>query len=260
MEKNFYHSDFEELIKEKADQYKMYPSEKVWKGIDRSLRTRRRWYWTGFVLLLSGVSYFAITELVSPVERNHLTSNRPAIAPKPQVTTDQLIPFSTELAEDNHPSASTESDETVTSDLTVGDSGSITASFEIPLKYLPGNSKASSQQKAAFLISGLEPLGNHEEYKIELSWPVGETEWPREIQIPDIRNGKIILHPVREPARADRPRINWFEDQAGLRIPVTKPHRIKWQLAFSPTVNYRKLTGGNNAKLLSNSQDRKSVV
>ena len=31
-------------MKENADQYRMYPSEKVWKGIHSSLHTRRRWY------------------------------------------------------------------------------------------------------------------------------------------------------------------------------------------------------------------------
>ena len=68
MEKKFYHTDFEDLIKEKADQYKMYPSDRVWKGIDRSIRSRRKWYWSGFVLLLSGISYLAITELMSYLE------------------------------------------------------------------------------------------------------------------------------------------------------------------------------------------------
>src|SRR5215510_13988160 len=68
MERNFYNDDFEHLIKQKADQYKMYPSERVWKGVYGSLHSRRRWYWLGlgFVLLLSGVSYYAIEELMSP--------------------------------------------------------------------------------------------------------------------------------------------------------------------------------------------------
>jgi hypothetical protein len=66
MERNFYTDDFEELLKEKADQYKMYPSDKVWKGIENSLHSRRKWYWIGFALLLSGVSYYAIEALIAP--------------------------------------------------------------------------------------------------------------------------------------------------------------------------------------------------
>lgn len=66
MERNFYTDDFEELLKEKADQYKMYPSDKVWNGIQNSLHSRRKWYWIGFALLLSGVSYYAIEALIAP--------------------------------------------------------------------------------------------------------------------------------------------------------------------------------------------------
>src|SRR6476620_9941517 len=92
MERKFYHTDFEELIKEKADQYKMYPSDKVWKGIDRSLRSRRKWYWSGFVILLSGISYLAVTELLSPAR--HQPANIQA-APKQaaQFNTTELNPF-----------------------------------------------------------------------------------------------------------------------------------------------------------------------
>ncbi len=41
MERGYYIDEFDELIKQKADQYKMYPSDQVWKGINRSLHTRK---------------------------------------------------------------------------------------------------------------------------------------------------------------------------------------------------------------------------
>jgi hypothetical protein len=44
--------DFEQFIKSSADQYRMYPSEKVWRGINNNLRPRKRWYGLGFLLLL----------------------------------------------------------------------------------------------------------------------------------------------------------------------------------------------------------------
>src|SRR5688500_6086995 len=66
MERNFYTDDFEELLKEKADQYKMYPSDKVWNGIQNSLHSRRKWYWIGFAVLLSVVSYYANEALIAP--------------------------------------------------------------------------------------------------------------------------------------------------------------------------------------------------
>ena len=64
MEPHFYNDDdFEELLKQKADEYKMYPSEKVWKEIHRTLPPRKKWYLFGFALLLSGLGLYTANEL-----------------------------------------------------------------------------------------------------------------------------------------------------------------------------------------------------
>lgn len=44
--------DFERFVKQNADQYRMFPSEKVWDGIHAALHKRRRWYGFGLALLL----------------------------------------------------------------------------------------------------------------------------------------------------------------------------------------------------------------
>ncbi len=58
MQKDFHNSDFEQFLKQNADQYRMFPSEKVWQGIDKTLHTRRRWYGLGlaFLLMLTGAA------------------------------------------------------------------------------------------------------------------------------------------------------------------------------------------------------------
>jgi hypothetical protein len=43
MEREFYTDDFENLLKENADQFKMAPSKKVWHGIYNDLHPGRRW-------------------------------------------------------------------------------------------------------------------------------------------------------------------------------------------------------------------------
>lgn len=65
-ESNFYSDEFEQLLREKTEQYKMYPSEKVWKGIHSSLHTKRRWFISGMFLLVTGILFFAGRELLSP--------------------------------------------------------------------------------------------------------------------------------------------------------------------------------------------------
>lgn len=52
MDPNFKNVEFEQFIKDSADQYRMYPSEKAWKGIYNVLHTRRRWFGLGFTFLL----------------------------------------------------------------------------------------------------------------------------------------------------------------------------------------------------------------
>ncbi|MEP6699862.1 MAG: hypothetical protein ABJA85_01040, partial [Bacteroidota bacterium] len=52
MENKFNNRDFEQFVKQNADQYRMFPSEKVWRGIHNSLHTRRKWYGIGLGLLL----------------------------------------------------------------------------------------------------------------------------------------------------------------------------------------------------------------
>jgi hypothetical protein len=66
MERGFYNEDIEELLKEKADQYKMFPSDKVWKGIHRSLHPNRKWYWFSLILFLSAVGYYTFIEFITP--------------------------------------------------------------------------------------------------------------------------------------------------------------------------------------------------
>ncbi len=43
MEKEFYTDEFEQLLKEKADQFSMYPSKRVWHSIYNNLHPSRRW-------------------------------------------------------------------------------------------------------------------------------------------------------------------------------------------------------------------------
>jgi hypothetical protein len=66
MERDFYNDEFEELVKQKADQYKLYPSDKVWKRIYSALHTGKRWYITGMSLLIIAIFFIAGKELLVP--------------------------------------------------------------------------------------------------------------------------------------------------------------------------------------------------
>ena len=65
-ESNFYSDEFEQLIREKTEQYKMYPSEKVWKGVHNSLHTKRKWFIGSMAFLVGGILFLAGRELINP--------------------------------------------------------------------------------------------------------------------------------------------------------------------------------------------------
>ena len=83
MEERYHNREFEQFIKKNADQYRMFPSEKVWNGIHNTLHTRRRWYGIGlaFLLLSTGV----VTWLMLPATaKKQSTKNIPAVTSKLQ--------------------------------------------------------------------------------------------------------------------------------------------------------------------------------
>jgi hypothetical protein len=66
MERNFDNRDFEHYLKKNADQYRMYPSEKVWEEIHYSLHPRRRWTGLAISLLLITGSVVSAIMFFSP--------------------------------------------------------------------------------------------------------------------------------------------------------------------------------------------------
>jgi len=82
MESNFNNRDFEQFVKQNADQYRMFPSEKVWKGIHSTLHTRRKWYGAGLILLLLTASTVTWVMLASPDGKQVTSSTNPLISSK----------------------------------------------------------------------------------------------------------------------------------------------------------------------------------
>lgn len=77
MERQFNNGDFEKLLRDNANQYRMYPSEKVWKGIHSSLHTRRRWYGlTATIMLLVTSSIVSVIIYNKTPGKNNLADQK----------------------------------------------------------------------------------------------------------------------------------------------------------------------------------------
>ncbi len=92
MENRYNNNDFERFVKQNADQYRMFPSEKVWKGIHNRLHTRRRWYGLGLALLLLSTGVVTWVMLVVPAKKQpslvyaspaSIEKTKPAAQPEP---------------------------------------------------------------------------------------------------------------------------------------------------------------------------------
>jgi hypothetical protein len=100
MERQYNNGDFEKLLRDNANQYRMYPSEKVWDGIYSALHTRRRWYgYTAMILLLitgSVASYFIFSNTGSDKKNNIAAKKQETTSPLPAETPKATATFSPE--------------------------------------------------------------------------------------------------------------------------------------------------------------------
>jgi hypothetical protein len=94
-ESNFYSDEFEQLIREKTEQYKMYPSENVWKGVHNSLHTKRKWFIGSMSFLVTGILFFSGRELLAP---GHSSTHKLAAA-----ATAPTDSFNSDPARSNQP-------------------------------------------------------------------------------------------------------------------------------------------------------------
>ena len=85
MERQHNNGDFEKQLRDNANQYRMYPSEKVWKGIHSSLHTRRKWYG-----ITAAIMFLITTSIVSIIIYNGNSGNRGSNAQIVTPKNDQL--------------------------------------------------------------------------------------------------------------------------------------------------------------------------
>jgi hypothetical protein len=76
--------DDEKQLKKKADQFKMYPSDKVWNDVYSSLHTRRRRFVAGMSVLIGSILVLAGSQLIFP--------SRPVLVKTPAVRVSAAKP------------------------------------------------------------------------------------------------------------------------------------------------------------------------
>jgi Outer membrane protein beta-barrel domain len=230
MQRNFYTDDFEQLIRQKADQYKMYPSDHVWKGVHRALHGGRRWYWTGLVVMLLGAGLFTANYLLNQQTVNPLASSLQSSLTAAQEA-DNDAPLSTPQRAATDYAFSKPIPERVSEE---SDKNLIANSIESSFLIL-----TAPVEKNFTIIT--DPSSNSRRL-------VGFSTL-------EIESAALTTSHVATPEFADAASesalqteqpLNWLQEHAVYQLTASKAKRIGWALYFSPTMNYRKLTGGSS--------------
>ena len=260
-ESDLYDDDFEDLLREKSDQYKMYPSDKVWNNINNSIHTKRRRFIAGMSLLITGILFIAGKELL-------LQPNQPTSSLK--------------IISENNISSDKKND-TKSADSLL--SASIAAFIEAlkapatPRRLLSATEKklavnepeeednSIDQAFLAPVISINTVINSVNEPIVTKHETIAENTNSiiNKIAVESIDDdvSKTVVHNTTEPVASqtkdvdaanpaiketnseDKNNNTWLQHQATYELKNTvKRGRLNWQVYASPTVTYRTLSGG----------------
>lgn len=240
MDRQFNKQDFEKLLRENANQYRMYPSEKVWNGVHAALHTRRKWYRISALamILLSGtaisllvLNYSTDKKVMSELENSSQSLKAP-------LTTSKLF-FEKNIADFSDPEITVENKH----QLSEPDQKFIAAKKSVSAQIVPAENTFDNPEF-------LQPDITNNSDLTEIVTQNENDESVQAIKLPNNNAAEKIsenelLTDAAQYINTDTKIEDAVNALASLNIPlITKPKRsgITAQFYITPTVSYRKLT------------------
>jgi hypothetical protein len=284
MERGFYNEDIEELLKEKADQYKieellkekadqykMYPTDKVWQSIHRSLHPNRKWYWFSLILFLSAVGYYTFIEFITPSSASKPISgnNAASTISKSTETTEPdnsenntkavIVPFGNPKQSANATSGNRQRTFVLNPDNN-DDNTAAVLPLAAATPAVTDNTAGSTAHPLAFTSE--TPVYDLDSWHANKLWQPGLVDNSMTKAADNEYNAEQLIAPITAAtaptsideskleantrnAEEDSKRLDWLAHNAVYELSVPKQKRLSWQLTFSPTMNYRLLKGSN---------------
>lgn len=202
--------ELEELLRERSEQYLLYPSDKVWSNISKELHPNRSWIYVSLIMLL----FIGSTTLVmlnkkeesSWVKDQSFVSMHPSAVPTPS---EKLL-----LAAEN-------------------DSKKVYADISTAKNSTGRQRRTGLTSVPVPLISA---LNEEEEVKKDLIVPFNNNILPSEIET-DISFSSISARRVEKKSMLS----NAFENIIDQAKKIGK--NAKWQFYATPTIGYRRMEG-----------------
>jgi len=247
MERQFNNGDFEKQLRDNANQYRMYPSEKVWKGIHSALHTRRRWYGiTAAIMFLITGSIVSIIIYNGNPDKNNLKEKAIAqvnqqAANSKKISSEKYTPaISKEITKINKPrnvedlARDNQAFNFPNSADVQGinpDALNESAPVETVIVFIPSSSESS-------IID--EPINND----LNLVRFNSEIKTEHQENLIPFSAEKIIDQNTLNIASGNKIQetISALSSQNAPVITANKQKKVTAQVYFTPTVSYRKLT------------------
>jgi len=230
-----YNNDFERFLKQNADQYRLYPSTKPWKGIYSHFHGKRRWFGLGAILLLLTGSLITVLVINSP-KQNPIAEAKPSANSTEQKSS---IPSSSSVETARNSSSS------LTSEKRAG---------SLPLASLSFNENFSTKNNQDYSITNFSPIisenvGVSASGKLQTS-PQPELLTPMFIALTDEltdQNSYAQAMDQQQGSAANPLQKNSLKNILPWTIESVlnsykKKNSIGLQFNFTPTISYRKLT------------------
>jgi len=243
MEHNDFSDAFESFLQEKANEHKLYPSDKVWSAIQQKINGPKKWPFVALTLLFVGLGL--ITSIVEPAN-NQLALRSPELVQKLNATTlknlsiSQIknpIFLSTYYQNKNNYSKSNHSS------LLINNINSISPSNEVDNNSLALNPQEITIQEVTIIDTSSKP-------SIDLSISASNVvDELTEINVENTNTelGSTNIIPIssfqNEDDKTQKHEIPEILSPSVLKTSQHKKNPLNWQVYFSPTVSYRTLSG-----------------
>jgi hypothetical protein len=241
MESNFSNRDFEQFIKQNADQYRMFPSEKVWSGVNSVLHTRRKWYgiWLGVFLLLSGGTVtWVMTSDTSADKSSNTPSTVKASTALPNTNSKltespSIAPEVNNLYVLDRPAVPTN----VASDIPEG--LMVPGFTPILTDAIKNATEPGTNIERETVAFADRPYMNHSPFIAE---SIPSFVLQDKVATMDVHSNEDKL----SPASTTIPNYFTIENVVNAYQYKKAPKKISWQLVVTPTISYRKLSLNNS--------------
>jgi hypothetical protein len=230
-ERFLYEEEFEKQLKEKADQFKMYPSDKVWNEVHSSLHTRSRRFVVGMTILIGGILILAGNELIFP-SKNIVSKTVSAKVNTPAKSASMVNPNGYAASDfANNPSDN------------AGDQHSSDQNLNTTTAYVFHSGLSSEQESPTNEL--LETHAEHVQPVNQVS-----TIQPSDLKVSAKSSASLMVPELNEEQQTERenPTINMASSELVPERSAAQPShiqndKIRWQIYVTPTLNTHYLNG-----------------